>query len=147
MGIKSSCNRQTACVTFGVTRKDGSELRYVKRMVVTVPNNRLRRDIEDDAARKKRFGKEMAQKIGLRMAALVAAESLADFWPPHSGPERVHELKKGDLLGMFSIDLKHPFRLLFSAVDAERKKSGDDERKRWESIKSVEIIGVEDTHG
>lgn len=115
-------------------------------MEVTVPNNRLRRDIENDAARKKRFGKEMAQKIALRRAALVAAESLADFWPPHSGPERVHELKKGDLFGMFSIDLKHPFRLVFSAADVDRKKTGDDEKKRWESIKSIEIVSVEDTH-
>ena len=116
-------------------------------MEVTVPNNRLRRDIEDDAARTKRFGKDMAQKIVLRRAALLAAESLADFWPPHSGPERVHELKKGDLLGMFSMDLKHPFRILFSATDVEKRKPGDDEKKRWESIRSVEIISVEDTHG
>ena len=116
-------------------------------MEVTVPNNRLRRDIENDAARKKRFGKEMAQKIALRRAALVAAESLADFWPPHSGPERVHELKKGDLLGTFSMDLKHPFRLLFNASCLEKKGPGADEKKRWESIKSIEIISVEDTHG
>jgi plasmid maintenance system killer protein len=116
-------------------------------MEVTVPNNRLRRDIEDAAARKKRFGKDMAQKIALRRAALVAAESLADFWPPHSGPERVHELKKGDLLGTFSMDLKHPFRLLFNAIGLEKKEPGVDEKKRWESVKSVEIISVEDTHG
>jgi plasmid maintenance system killer protein len=116
-------------------------------MEVAIPNNRLRRDIEDDAYRMKRFGRDMAQKIALRRSALIAAESLADFWPPHSGPERVHELKKGDLAGMFSIDLKHPFRLLFRAPHVESKKLSDDERKRWESIKSVEIIGVEDTHG
>jgi plasmid maintenance system killer protein len=116
-------------------------------MEVAIPNNRLRRDIEEDAARTKRFGKDMAHKIALRMAALEAAESLADFWPPHSGPERVHELKKGDLLGTFSIDLKHPFRLLFSADNVQKKKSGEDEKKRWESIKSIEIISVEDTHG
>ena len=115
-------------------------------MEVTVPNNRLRRDIEDDSARKKRFGKDIAQKIALRRAALAAAESLADFWPPYSGPERVHELKKGDLLGTFSADLRHPFRLLFNAADVEKKKPGDDEKKRWESIKSIEIVSVEDTH-
>jgi plasmid maintenance system killer protein len=115
-------------------------------MEVTIPNNRLRRDIENDGARKKRFGKDMAQKIALRRAALVAAECLADFWPPYSGPERVHELKKGDLLGMFSMDLKHPFRLLFSAPDVAGKKAGDDEKKRWESIKSIEIVSIEDTH-
>ena len=37
---------------------------------------------------------------------------LVDFWPPNSGPERCHELK-GDLAGVFSIDLKQPYRLLF----------------------------------
>jgi proteic killer suppression protein len=116
-------------------------------MQIDIPSNRLRRDIEDGASRTKRFGRDMAQKIALRRSALIAAESLADFWPPHSGPERVHELKKGDLAGMFSMDLKHPFRLLFRAPDVERKKPGDDEKKRWEAIKSVEIIGVEDTHG
>lgn len=116
-------------------------------MEVGIPNNRLRRDIEDDASRNKRFGRVIAQKIALRRAALIAAESLADFWPPHSGPERTHELKKGDLAGTFSIDLKHPFRLLLRAPDVEKKKPGDDEKKRWESIKSVEIISVEDTHG
>ena len=116
-------------------------------MEVAVPNNRLRRDIEDAASRMKRFGRDMAQKIALRRSALIAAESLADFWPPHSGPERVHELRKGDLAGIFSIDLRHPFRLLFKAVDNVERKPGVDEKKRWESIKSVEIISIEDTHG
>lgn len=116
-------------------------------MEVYIPNNRLRREIEDEAACIKRFGRDMAQKIALRRSALIAAESLADFWPPRSGPERVHELKKGDLLGVFSIDLKQPYRLLFRPADSQKKQPGDDERVRWASITSVEIIGVEDTHG
>ena len=116
-------------------------------MEVHIPNNRLRRDIEDEAACIKRFGRDMAQKIGLRLSALEAADSLAVFWPPRSGPERVHELKRGDLLGVFSIDLKQPYRLLFRPVESQKKEPGDDERVRWASITSVEIVGVEDTHG
>lgn len=108
-------------------------------------SKKLKRDIEDDARRKKRFGVEMAHKIKLRMDALRAAESLVDFWPPYSGPERCHELK-GDLAGTFSMDLKHPYRLLFIPVGLG-EAGAEDEKQRWQSIKSIEVIGIEDTHG
>jgi plasmid maintenance system killer protein len=105
---------------------------------------KLKRDIEDDARRKKRYGAEMAHKIKLRMGALHAAESLAVFWPPNTGPERCHELK-GDLAGTFSMDLKQPYRLLLvpAAPDECRAAEG---KERWEAIKSVVVIGIEDTH-
>ncbi len=108
-------------------------------------SKKLKRDIEDDAKRKKRFGVEMAHKIKLRMDALRAADSLVVFWPPYFGPERCHELK-GDLSGTFSMDLKHPYRLLFIPVDLE-EGGAEDEKKRWQSIKSIEVKGIEDTHG
>lgn len=88
----------------------------------------------------------MAKKIRQRMGALASADSLADFWPPYSGPERCHELK-ADLAGTFSIDLKHPYRLLFEPLDSEVDVAANDEKKRWQSIKSINVIGIEDTHG
>jgi proteic killer suppression protein len=115
-------------------------------MQVQIPNKKLKRTIEDDAERVKRFGTEMAKKIRLRMGALVAAESLADFWPPSSGPERCHELK-GNLAGTFSIDLKHPYRLLFKSADTSKEAATADEKQRWQSINSVQIVSIEDTHG
>jgi plasmid maintenance system killer protein len=115
-------------------------------MQVQIPNKKLKRTIEDDAERVKRFGTEMARKIRLRMGALVAAESLADFWPPNSGAERCHELK-ADLSGTFSIDLKHPYRLLFKPVDWPSKVSAVDKKQQWQNIDSIQIIGIEDTHG
>jgi proteic killer suppression protein len=115
-------------------------------MQVQFSNKKLKRTIEDDAECIRRFGTEMARRIKLRMGALVAANSLAVFWPPGEGPERCHELK-GDLAGTFSMDLKHPYRLLFWPVDVPKELEGADEKQRWQVINAVEIIGIEDTHG
>lgn len=116
-------------------------------MQVYISNKKLKRTIEDDAERIKRFGAEMAKKIKLRMEALAAAETLAVFWPPGSGPERCHELK-GDLAGTFSMDLKHPYRLLFWPVDVQKGlEEAADEKQRWQAINAVEIVSIEDTHG
>ena len=92
------------------------------------------------------FGADICKKIQPRLAALSAADSLGDFWPPNSGPERCHELK-GDRIGTFSVDLKQPFRLLFQPVDQVIPDDRSDERARWNNIKAIELLTVEDTHG
>jgi len=114
-------------------------------MDIYVSDNSLRKAIEDEGACRRRYGADMAKKLKLRLAALQAAESLADFWPPKSGPERCHELK-GDRAGTFSIDLKQPYRLLFKPWEATSLESSD-EQQRWKSITSINILAVEDTHG
>jgi plasmid maintenance system killer protein len=88
----------------------------------------------------------MTKKIALRLAALRAAESLGDFWPPKSGPERCHELK-GDLAGTISIDVKQPYRMLLKPKEDPPNPEPPDEQKRWKAIKAVEILSIEDTHG
>jgi proteic killer suppression protein len=115
-------------------------------MEVQFSNKKLKRTIEDNKECAIRFGAKMARKILLRMQALVAAESLATFWPPYSGPERCHELK-GNLEGIFSMDVKQPYRLLFRPVDVPGDLEAVDEKQRWQAVKAVEITGVEDTHG
>lgn len=121
-------------------------------MLVAVADKKLKRALENDKERQKRFGNDMAKKIQLRVGALTAAESLGDFWPPLSPPERCHELK-ADLNGYFSMDLVQPYRLLFQALNHPSKNSGQlelqpvDQKQRWQSIKAIIITGVEDTHG
>jgi plasmid maintenance system killer protein len=115
-------------------------------MEVHTRNKDLRIALDDDAFSRRRFGADMAKKLRLRLDALRAAESLADFWPPKSGPERCHELK-GGLSGTFSIDLKQPYRLLFTPLEPEAHDDSSDERQRWKSITTIELIGIEDTHG
>jgi plasmid maintenance system killer protein len=114
-------------------------------MDISISDKRLRKVANDDVACRRQHGVDMAQKIALRLAGLRAAESLADFWPPKSGPERCHELK-GDRKGTFSVDLNQPYRLLFQSTS---KPASDDaqEQQRWKSITSIDILAIEDTHG
>src|SRR5258706_9910056 len=115
-------------------------------MEISISDKRLRKVAHDDAACRRQYGVDMAKKIALRLAGLRAADSLADFWPPKSGPERCHELK-GNRPGTFSVDLKQPYRLLFSPSGATPPPDRSDEQQRWQSITSIEILAIEDTHG
>lgn len=115
-------------------------------MEISVRDNRLKAALEDEAVCKRVYGSEMTKKIKIRIASIQAAESLAAFWPPKSGPERCHELK-ADLAGTFSMDLKQPYRLLFVPIEQERLPDRSDEQQRWASITSIEILEIEDTHG
>jgi len=115
-------------------------------MELRVRDNKLGAALEDEAVSRRRYGLDMAKKLKLRLAALRAAESLADFWPPMSGPERCHELK-GDLAGVFSVDVKQPYRLLFAPVEGTTSGDRSDEQARWRSITAIDILRIEDTHG
>jgi plasmid maintenance system killer protein len=107
---------------------------------------KLKAALENEAVCQKQYGRDMTKKIMMRVNELRAADTLADFWPPMSGPERCHELK-GDLAGTFSFDLKHPYRLLFVPIEESPLQDRSDEQKRWASITKIEVIAIEDTHG
>jgi plasmid maintenance system killer protein len=115
-------------------------------MEIWVKGGRLKAALEDETVCQKQYGHAMTKKIMLRVSELRSADSLVDFWPPMSGPERCHELK-GDLAGTFSIDVKQPYRLLFVPIEENAPKDRSDEQKRWASITKIEIITIEDTHG
>jgi proteic killer suppression protein len=115
-------------------------------MELAARNKALRDAITSEAESRRYFGAVMSRKLYLRLAALRAARSLADFWPPKSGPERCHELK-GDMAGVFSVDLQHPYRLLFKPMEAEKPVDRNNEEERWSRIESIELLCVEDTHG
>lgn len=115
-------------------------------MEICISDGKLRSAIQDEDACRRRFGADMAKKLKLRIAALRSAESLADFWPPKSGPERCHELK-ANRVGTFSIDVKQPYRLLFKAAEEPPESNPPDEQKRWKLITAIELLGIEDTHG
>jgi plasmid maintenance system killer protein len=114
-------------------------------MDIYVSDNKLRAAIESEEVARRQYGAEMARKLTLRLAALWAADSLADFWPPKSGPERCHELK-GKQAGIFSVDLKQPYRLLFKPVAEIPPTDRSDEQQRWNSITAIDILSIEDTH-
>jgi proteic killer suppression protein len=89
-------------------------------------------------------GVNRAKKIKLRMSELRAAENLGVFLPPYSGPSRCHELV-GNRKGQLSMDLDHPYRLLFKPANepVPRLENGGLD---WSNVIAVEIQGIEDTH-
>ena len=115
-------------------------------MEILAKDRKLRAALEHEEPCKRRFGVTMCKKLRVRIAALRAADSLATFWPPNSGPERCHELK-GSLSGTFSIDLEQPYRLLFKPIEEQPPEDRSDEQQRWSSITAIEVLRIEDTHG
>lgn len=73
---------------------------------------------------------------------LSAADSLADI--SRMPPARRHELV-GDRKGVFSVDLEHPFRLLFIPANDPMPLNSQGGINLSE-VTEVEIIGIEDTH-
>lgn len=90
----------------------------------------------------RRLGQKGAEKLMQRMSELKAAETLNDI--SYFPPARLHELT-GNRKGNFSVDLEHPYRLLFiSAVESKplKEDGGIDKEK----VTAIEIIEIKDTH-
>lgn len=114
-------------------------------MDISFKNKKLEKEFNEGAQLDKVHGARRAKKIRLRLAELRAAASLMDFWPPKSGPGRCHELTQGKRKGQLSVDLDHPYRLIFAPAHdpvPKRKDGGLD----WSQVNAIKILGVEDTH-
>ena len=81
-------------------------------------------------------------RSGQRMRELRAAHTLADM--SHLPPARCHELK-GDRKGQFSVDLQHPYRLLFVPANNPIPTKADGGLD-WAGVTEIEIIEIVDTH-
>jgi proteic killer suppression protein len=88
----------------------------------------------------RRLGAICAKILRRRLDSLQAASSLAVM---KNLPGKCHELI-GDRKGQLSLDLEQPLRLIFEAVgeNIHREDTGLD----WALVKSVRILGIEDTH-
>jgi plasmid maintenance system killer protein len=98
-------------------------------------------EVNHDKLLKRRQGDLRAKKIRQRLDDLYAANTLSAM---KNLPGRCHELK-GDRHGELSLDLDHPWRLIFSPADvppALKKDGGMD----WENVRVIKILGIEDTH-
>jgi plasmid maintenance system killer protein len=90
----------------------------------------------------RRHGPRRAELIKRRMQQLRAAEVLEQmrFLPQ----ARCHELT-GNRAGQLSVDLDHPYRLIFipAGDPFPRKPDGGLD---WTRVTAIVILGVEDTH-
>ncbi|MBE9534861.1 MAG: type II toxin-antitoxin system RelE/ParE family toxin [Proteobacteria bacterium] len=95
-----------------------------------------------NAVAQKKLGAKMARKLQQRMMELKAAETLIDI--SKLPPARCHELR-GNRKGQLSVDLEHPYRLLFVPAEnpiPEKESGGLD----WAQVTEIEIVGIVDTH-
>jgi len=103
---------------------------------------KMQKACSSEQAMRAEWGDRLAGKLKRRLAELNAAECLADI--PHVPPARCHELD-GDRKGQLSVDLVHPYRLIFvpDHHPPPRKEDGGLDRKQ---VTRVLVLEVADTH-
>ena len=114
-------------------------------MDISFRSTKLEKEFNEGKLLKRVHGELRAKKIGLRLAELRAASSLHDLGLPYDGPGRCHELI-GDRKGRLSVDLDHPFRLIF-VPNHDPVPLKPDGGLDWKKVTAIMIFGIEDTHG
>lgn len=111
-------------------------------MKIYFKTRKLQKNCSREREMKRAFGTKNAAKLGQRLFELQAAESLQEI--SHHPPARCHELT-GKQAGQFSVDLEHPYRLLFVPADnpVPRLQDGGIDRSK---VREIEIIDLKDTH-
>lgn len=111
-------------------------------MLIYFRTSKLQKLCSKEREMLKQLGRVMADKLQQRLMELNAADSLADV--SHLPPPRCHELS-GNRAGQFSVDLEHPYRLLFIPADdpIPLKEDGGIDLSQ---VREIEIIKIEDTH-
>lgn len=110
-------------------------------MIISFQDPDFRDECNSSKLLLRRQGQQRAKKIRQRLDDLQAASTLQDM---RSLPGRCHELK-GSRRGQLSLDLDHPWRLIFVPADeppALKSDGGID----WPNVRAVRIVGIEDTH-
>ncbi len=111
-------------------------------MLIYFRTKKLQKTGSQERIMVKELGAGRVRKLKQRLAELKAAEALADI--SHLLPPRCHELT-GNHAGRFSVDLEHPYRLLFIPAD-DPVPYRDDGGVDLLLVKEIEIIKIEDTH-
>ena len=111
-------------------------------MDILFKERKFKKQCNQQAALLRAQGDRRAQLIRARLDALYGAICLEDL---RNVPGRLHELK-GDRKGQLSLDLDHPYRLIF-IPDHDPVPSTEDGGMDWGRVTAVKILGIEDTHG
>jgi len=109
---------------------------------ISFKTKKLQKNCSEEQAMVCAYGQDRAKRLKQRLAELKAADTLSDI--SHLPPARLHELT-GSLKGCFSVDLTHPYRLLFVPdhdTVPEDEQGGIDRR----AVTAIEIVDIRDTH-
>ena len=110
-------------------------------MTVTFNSRKLQKECSEPRAMVKAFGTAMSKKLKQRLMELSAADFLSDV--SRLPPARCHELVNTN--SMFSVDLVHPYRLLFRPADEPIPLKADGGID-LDYVKAILIMGIKDTH-
>lgn len=111
-------------------------------MDILFRTKKLRKQCNSQKALIKAYGPKRASLIRRRLDEFKAANTLEDI-ANLPGP-RCHELT-GNRAGQLSVDLNHPYRLLFTPGNDPVPRKADSGLD-WSQTTAVKILGVEDTH-
>lgn len=112
-------------------------------MDIVFGTSKLQKECSDAKLRVRRYGSRRAELMQRRLDDLRAADVLEDI--RHLPGHRCHELV-GDRAGQLSIDLDHPYRLIFEPAD-DPVPLKPDGGLDWNQVTTVRILEVADTHG
>ena len=110
-------------------------------MEVLFADAKLRASLSGQRELVRRWGKEGAKKITLRLQQLTAAPTLEHM---RVLPGRCHELT-GDRSGDLAIDVQQPFRLIFRPTD-EPAPVKPDGGLDWSAVESITVTEIVDYH-
>ncbi|MEA5616378.1 killer suppression protein [Cronbergia sp. UHCC 0137] len=111
-------------------------------MDIVFQSDTFREECNNQRLLVKKHGADRAKRIRIRLDDLYAANVLEDM---RNCRGRCHELLY-DRAGQLSLDLDHPYRLIFELAD-EPIPTKSDGGLDWGKVTAVRIIGVENTHG
>ena len=111
-------------------------------MIIQFQDPKFRDECNNQRLLIKRQGPRRAKRIRQRLDDLRAVENLSVM---KNLPGRCHELT-GDRNGQLSLDLDHPWRLIFVPAD-DPPSLKDDGGIDWSNVRVVTILEIEDTHG
>ena len=111
-------------------------------MEVSFATKSMQKCCSEEKAMQKRWGKNLARKLKQRLMELGAATTLQDI--RRIPPARCHELK-GKRKGQLSVELEHPYRLIFKP-DHSPVPRREDGGLDWDGVTKVVLIEVEDYH-
>lgn len=111
-------------------------------MYITFKTRKMARIFNSFQLLVKEYGSIRAHKIKMRLNVLEAAEHLGQV--PVAPPDRRHELK-GEMKGMFAVDISANYRLIFRPDHDPLPVSGDG-GVNLQKVTDITILSVEDYH-
>src|SRR5688572_27055347 len=111
-------------------------------MLILFRNKKLEKLFNSDKELIKAYGPIQAKKIRARLDDLRDFDRLSNV--PRIPPQCCHELSN-NRAGQLSLDVDHPYRLIFVPAHDPRPVK-EDGGLDWSQVTAVEVQGVEDTH-